>query len=425
MLNRRQLLGRVPALAGLPLLSGLFGLPSQALAGPATKRKFLFVFAGGGWDPTWVFAPMLDSPYVDSDPSATVSELGGLRFVDAASRPSVRSFFERYASSSCILNGLEVRSVTHDRCRRILMTGQVADGLDDWPAILAGSSTGYQLPHLVVSGPSYSNDYTTSVMRVGENGQLSRLSSGSAVRDLGLPLPTEQSAAQIEDFVRARSAQAAAGPGTGRNARFHQDLETSIAQASLLSTLSSLEMQVDNSGVIPFSVRSELALHVLAENYSRCVTIEHDGNSIFGWDLHSNIDQMSRSYDALFSDLAALMSAMERLPGASTPTLAEEVVIVLCSEMGRTPRRNSSNGKDHWTFTSAMLVGPGVAGGQVIGGFDEGLYGLPTDPLTGVQSEKGSFLTAAHLGATLLRLAELDPAQWTGAEPVLAAIQGA
>ena len=425
MLNRRQLLGKVPALAGLPLLSGLFGLPTQALAASASQRKFLFVFAGGGWDPTWVFAPMFDSPYVDSDPDATVAERGGLRYVDSASRPSVRSFFERYASSCCILNGIEVRSVTHDRCRRILMTGQVADGLDDWPAILAGSTSGYQLPHLVVSGPSYTNRYTTSVMRVGENGQLSRLSSGSAVRDLGLPVPTPQSAAQIEDFVRARSAQASAASTSGRNARFHQDLQTSITQASLLSSLSNLEMEVGNTGVIPFSVRSELALHVLAENYSRCVMIEHDGNSIFGWDLHSNIDQMSRSFDALFKDLGVLMAAMERLPGASAPTLAEEVVVVLCSEMGRTPRRNSSNGKDHWTFTSAMLLGPGVAGGQVIGGFDEGLFGLPTDALTGAVSEKGSFLTAAHLGATLLRLADLDPTLGTGAEPVLAAIQGA
>ncbi len=76
MLNRRQLLGKVPALAGLPLLSGLFGLPTQALAASASQRKFLFVFAGGGWDPTWVFAPMFDSPYVDSDPDATVAERG-------------------------------------------------------------------------------------------------------------------------------------------------------------------------------------------------------------------------------------------------------------------------------------------------------------------------------------------------------------
>lgn len=51
--------------------------------------------------------------------------------------------------------------------------------------------------------------------------------------------------------------------------------------------------------------------------------------------------------------------------------LLDETLIVVMSEMGRTPRINGNAGRDHWTFCySALLAGAGIKGGAVCGASD-------------------------------------------------------
>ena len=167
------------------LVGAGFLAPSALMAAPnaGSKRKFLFVFAAGGWDPTWVFAPMFGRSGIDVDTDSTTSTQSGIEFVDSQDRPSVRAFFQRYGSRTCVINGMEVRSITHDTCRRLVLTGSTQSQGDDWPAILAGESTGFTLPCLVLSGPSYTARHPTVVVRAGETGQLTKLLDGSALQE--------------------------------------------------------------------------------------------------------------------------------------------------------------------------------------------------------------------------------------------------
>jgi len=118
------------------------------------------------------------------------------------------------------------------------------------------------------------------------------------------------------------------------------------------------------------------------------------------------------------------MSSLETHHGLDGRPLSENTTVVVLSEMGRTPKLNSTGGKDHWTFTSAMLIGSGIRGGQAVGGYDDTLMGLPTDLGSGETTESGTPLTAAHLGATLMALADIDPAEFTDATPVTALLSG-
>ncbi len=90
---------------------------------------------------------------------------------------------------------------------------------------------------------------------------------------------------------------------------------------------------------------------------------------------------------------------MASVPGHSAPTLLDEVIVVAMSELGRTPRLNGAGGKDHWPYTSVLVAGPGVAGGQVIGATDDGLYGVPIDYQSGLESSSGDVLGCECLGA--------------------------
>ncbi|MDB5336073.1 MAG: hypothetical protein JWN70_1692 [Planctomycetaceae bacterium] len=84
------------------------------------------------------------------------------------------------------------------------------------------------------------------------------------------------------------------------------------------------------------------------------------------WDTHSehfpyqrdNVPLLDRSLHALITDLH------ER-------GLDKDVAVVVCGEMGRTPRVNKTAGRDHWPAAGfALFAGGGLRMGQVVGATD-------------------------------------------------------
>jgi hypothetical protein len=85
------------------------------------------------------------------------------------------------------------------------------------------------------------------------------------------------------------------------------------------------------------------------------------------WDTHTrnfpilkdvNLPEFDQTYTALLEDLEAR-------------GLLDETLVVVMSEMGRTPRINGNGGRDHWTFCySTFLAGGGVRGGTLYGESD-------------------------------------------------------
>src|SRR5262249_60684125 len=83
-----------------------------------------------------------------------------------------------------------------------------------------------------------------------------------------------------------------------------------------------------------------------------------------GWDTHVknfailkdwNLPQLDRAFGALMSDL-------------SERGLLDETLIMITSEMGRTPKVNGAAGRDHWTYCyGTLLAGGGGEGGAVVG----------------------------------------------------------
>ena len=67
-----------------------------------------------------------------------------------------------------------------------------------------------------------------------------------------------------------------------------------------------------------------------------------------------------------------------------------------------------------------MLLGPGMTTDRVIGGFDDGYYGLDIDQASGeLASGSGNILSAESVGASLLALAGMDPGEFiSDASPI-------
>src|SRR5205085_2495327 len=100
------------------------------------------------------------------------------------------------------------------------------------------------------------------------------------------------------------------------------------------------------------------------------------------FDSHANNDPDQMK---LIPEFLAGISYMIRRAGELK--IREQLVIIVQSEMGRTPNYNSGNGKDHWSIGSAMFLGRGIKGNRVIGATDEKQFAVPLDP-AGLKTDK-------------------------------------
>lgn len=85
------------------------------------------------------------------------------------------------------------------------------------------------------------------------------------------------------------------------------------------------------------------------------------------WDTHTRnfpilrenkLPNFDQTYTALLDDL-------------DRRGLLDETLVVVMSEMGRTPKVNGNGGRDHWTYCySVMFAGAGIRGGTVCGASD-------------------------------------------------------
>ena len=95
--------------------------------------------------------------------------------------------------------------------------------------------------------------------------------------------------------------------------------------------------------------------------------------------------------------------------------MLDRTLVVVMSELGRTPTYNENLGKEHWPTTSALLIGGPLVGGRTIGATDDGLNALPVDLDTGAVDSDGQPLRYDNLAAGMLEMA-----QWiTGFVPEL------
>jgi hypothetical protein len=416
MINRRDFF------KASALTLGALGLPLPAKAARPEDLRFLFVFAQGGWDPTRTLATPFSNRNVSMDAGSEKGTVGNISFVDHMDRPSVRGFFESHYEKSLILNGVMVRSIAHEICTMIAMTGTTSGLSPDWPAILAGTGGDFVLPHVVLGGPSFPGDLGELVARTGASGQLEALISGSALAmsDQVTSGPSRPAEAILDRYLSRRAKARAAYGLSPVDSALSGDFATAVEQ---LQALKDLQYVMDFTGGADLASQAEVAVDTLSLGIARCLTLS-SGQGGLSWDTHANNDQdQSTLWEGLFAGLNQLMALLASAPGPGGGTLADQTLVVVLSEMGRTPMLNSFNGKDHWPYTSMLLTGAGIAGNRVIGDFDDGFYGMNIDVSSGDTFEDGTVLSAESVGATLLTLADIDPSEYvSGVDPIEAAL---
>lgn len=145
----------------------------------------------------------------------------------------------------------------------------------------------------------------------------------------------------------------------------------------------------------------------LVEAGVRMVTVSYGG-----WDHHSNLKQAYEqnmiNFDKAF---AALITDLKQRG------LLESTLVMITSEFGRTPKINSTNGRDHWPRVfSTVLAGGGIKAGYAHGTSDA----LAAEPDSDATSP-------GDLAATMFQLMGIDynkKLMTTDLRPVLIAYDG-
>lgn len=407
--SRRQLLAGTAAL-GAGLLA-----PRVARATVAPEdRKFLFVWADGGWDVTQVFAPVFSGAVMraaDDEPA----HAGALRYVSNPRRPIVDAFYAANHDRMALVDGLFVRSVNHPICRSLWMTGSPSAARPDWPTLIGyAAADRYTVPHFIVRGFSMAGDLSAYSAYSGTGATLEILMSGYAnvdTQEPHRPFPAAL-AGVLDDELVARA--------DARVALARTDVERHLLESQREAASRLVDFKVVTDGLSlatgeDFGQQSELAITVLREGIARCVQIVSEGV----WDTHTDNGPQSGLFEGLFYGLGTLLRRLAEEPGQSGGTLLDETTVVVLSEMGRTPTFNATMGRDHWMFTSALFFGSGIRGGTQLGGFDAWLNGRTVDPETGLPLAGGKPITPDAIGSTLLTLAGLDPAAVLGSDATL------
>jgi uncharacterized protein (DUF1501 family) len=363
-------------------------------------RRFLFVHAEGGWDPLCVFAPLFGATAIDMEPDSAPLSVGGFSLVARPGRPHVSSFFERWGAKTLLLNGLSTRSVNHETCQAVALTGAGGDTRADWATLIAAhAAERYALPHLVMNGPSFAGPHAVVVSHA--EGQLEEAVHGTIALSADTPL------APPSDAARARVDEYLAGRGADVEASRHALSRRYAHALSRARALTDARELVHFAPAYDFRARTQNALQLLANDVTRCASVATDGD----WDTHIDNEEQSALFDDLFADLSALLDELAVTATASGGTLADDTVVVVLSEMARTPAYNATGGRDHWPYTSALVIGNGITGGRTVGAFDDHYVGVGIDPISAELDPARPGIDAGALGATLLALADVDPAE--------------
>jgi hypothetical protein len=101
---------------------------------------------------------------------------------------------------------------------------------------------------------------------------------------------------------------------------------------------------------------------------------------------HNKLPNFDLTFSALLEDL-------------ETRGLLDETLVVVMSEMGRTPRINGNGGRDHWTFCySVAFAGAGIRGGTLYGESDAQAAYVKSNPVS-----------TADICATIYSLLGINP----------------
>jgi hypothetical protein len=393
---------------------------AQSIASSAyTGTYWIFMHAGGGWDPTHLCDPKGRTSENEPDPMGRflrddIRTAGNIRYAPLGDdQTALDAFFQANYQRLLVINGMDTGTNGHDQGTRGTWSGRTAEGHPPIGALIA-ATYGPNLPMPLIGYGGYLDTQgVTNAVPLGDGGLLHNLAFPAR------PNPTEseenyfgevdvpgivQREQQLR-LLRLQGKQRLPRIWDGQN----ELMLARLGQDDLKRVSESLPTEFSDNAI---ERQIQVALAAYQAGLSVSVSV-----SMGGFDTHGNHD--ANHLPRLIDFVNGANFAMQE---AERKGMADKIAIVMGSDFGRTPGYNSGNGKDHWPISSMMMMGPGIPGNTVIGGTDDrhGLFLVDPATLqpTGYpDSAEGTRLSIAHVHRALRNLAGI-PDEYKAAFPL-------
>jgi len=387
-------------------LAGAAGLGATAALGPLgfaapeatahlarSHKRVLVIFLWGGlsqlesWDPkpnTDTGGPFKAIP--TSVPGIHISEL--------------LPHTARQAHRLAIVRSLNSFSDDHGIGERIMLTGRKPEPGIEYPELgavaarlLAHTSDSALPGHIkILPRDGGGSENKADAAFLGPKYASVSLRDGQPPADIRRPpeLSPESDAAR-EEFRRrlnARFARSRRSAATDAYTESFEQAERVVRQAAVFDVEREDPRVADRYGRHDFGRHLLLARRLLEAGVSY-VKVSHSNYDTHHENFDFHIEQLGefdRPFATLLDDLA-------------DRGLLESTLVIVMSEMGRTPRINDRYGRDHWSRAwSVVLAGCGIKGGAVVG---------KTNATGTAVTDRE--VNSGHLFHTYLRAVGLDP----------------
>lgn len=356
--------------------------------------------ASGGWDTTYLMDPKgvdgINRLYKEGD----IQTEGEIRFAPTAKHISEgisnEEFFGRYGNELLVLNGLDYSVNNHSPCSQYMATGHLDSATYPTFAALVAACRGPECPLAFLTFGNYSaTGNLVPMARVPYIPSLKLLANAESVEGMiQHPYHDDFASDRIEQALARQNRRSATMPSLPRKRRAENMLYAAQFNSQSLSRITPhIPATIPKD---PLSQQAEIALASFKAGV--CVS----ANLTIGqFDSHQKNDEDQMKLLPRF--LASIDYLLRR---AEEMQIREKLVLVIQSEMGRTPNYNKGDGKDHWSIGSIMFLGPGIRGNRVVGSTDERQMPIPIKAGTlALNPDEGIRVRPEHIHASLRELA--------------------
>ncbi|MCA9049693.1 MAG: DUF1501 domain-containing protein [Planctomycetaceae bacterium] len=364
---------------------------------PPYDGPFYIVFnAAGGWDTTYLMDPKgidgINRLYEAGD----ILTQGNHRFAPTSKHKegglSNEEFYAEFGRELLTFNGLDYSVNNHSPCSRYMATGKLDSLAYPTFAALVAACQGPSCPLSFLTFGNYSaTGNLVAMSRVPYLPSLQRIANADAIEG-------NARAPYHDDFAINRIEQALA------------DRHSADSRASLLPRSQRAENML-YAAQVNSKALSRITPHIPKENPKQRLAQQAEialasfragvcvsaNLSIGQFDSHANNDKdQMKLIPEFLEGIAYVLHRAEDLQ------IREKLVVIVQSEMGRTPTYNQGDGKDHWSIGSVMFLGPGIEGNRVVGATDDGQFAIPLNPQTlNTDAESGIRIRPEHIHEAL------------------------
>lgn len=381
---------------------------------PPYEGPYYVVFnASGGWDTTYLMDPKgvneINRLYKEGD----ILTQGNHRFAPIAGHieagMSNEDFFGKYAKELLVLNGLDYSVNNHSPCSRYMATGKLDSLAYPTFAALVAACKGSDVPLAFLTFGQYSaTGNLVPMARVPYLNSLNKLANADAVHGIAQH-------AYHDDFVIDRIELALKEQMEARVSKVRLPRVERAQSMLYAAQINSKALQRVTPYVPKTSPKERLSQQadIALASFKAGVCVSAN-LSIGQFDSHNNNDpDQMKLIPEFLAGIDYLVTRAEELE------IRDKLVVIMQSEMGRTPTYNKGNGKDHWSIGSIMFMGPGIQGNRVVGATDDEQFLIPVNPNTlGIDTDNGIRVRPEHIHLALRKFARIDTAAFSKQFPL-------